>query len=99
MGRKPYKDYTLERIDGDKDYGPDNCIWATRKAQARNRDYAKTKSWLLADQLGVKQMTAHHYIWRVRAMDKSTKLRREIELGKDLELKVRAFMKEHNLCH
>ena len=97
MGRKPSKNHTLERMDGDKNYSPDNCIWATRKTQSRNRAYAKTKSWLLAEQLGVKQMTAHHYIWRARAMDKGIELIERNRLSKSLELKVRAFMKEHNL--
>lgn len=28
---------TIERVDNDKGYGPDNCIWADRTAQCHNR--------------------------------------------------------------
>lgn len=36
MGECP-KGLTLERIDNDKGYSPDNCEWRTAKEQCRNR--------------------------------------------------------------
>lgn len=40
MGPRP-EGMTLERSDNNKDYGPDNCVWATRLAQMSNTRKAK----------------------------------------------------------
>ena len=36
MGAKPGPGYSIERLDNDRGYGKDNCIWATRAVQNRN---------------------------------------------------------------
>lgn len=93
VGRRPSPAHSLDRIDGARGYEPGNVRWATRQTQARNRAYAKTKAWELAAQLGVKVMTAHHYIWRVRAMDAG---RPADSIAPDLADKVRAFLRNNN---
>jgi hypothetical protein len=67
LGRRPTASHTLERVDSNKDYTPSNCCWATREAQARNRAYAKTRAWVLADQLGITVNTVRHYLWAIRS--------------------------------
>ena len=41
MGSRPSSDYDIDRIDNDKGYSPDNCRWATRTQNARNKGNLK----------------------------------------------------------
>lgn len=44
--------YTLERLDNDGHYDPDNCVWATVYDQIKNRTPRRTKKQMYASRGG-----------------------------------------------
>lgn len=67
MGERPFPAATVERINNDGPYSPENCRWATRKDQGQNKHNnvilthdKKTlcmSAW--ADEMGLSQKTLH----------------------------------------
>jgi hypothetical protein len=90
MGRRPTPLHTLDRIKTSRGYSPSNCRWATRKVQARNRPYAKTKIWLLAAKLKVDETSARNSLCRVRAKDRGCAW---ASISPERERVVREYMK------
>jgi hypothetical protein len=46
MGQPPFEKASIDRIDGNKGYSPDNCRWASYKEQGNNR---RTNRWVEID--------------------------------------------------
>lgn len=70
MGKKP-AGLTLDRIDNDKGYSPDNCRWATRARQ--NRNYSRNvmltfqgETMCLTDWASHKNLTSSALLTRLR---------------------------------
>ncbi len=73
MGERP-EGLTLERKDNNGPYIQSNCHWATRKEQARNREFIKRYThegktltvWEWAEKIGIKPMSFHLRLWRFK---------------------------------
>ena len=72
MGRRPSSKLTIERLDNNKGYNKENCVWATYKVQANNNRHnriieykGKTQTLSMwATELGVKYSSLNSRINR-----------------------------------
>ena len=44
MGEKPSPNHSIDRINNDGDYSPENCKWSTATEQARNKGVGKSNT-------------------------------------------------------
>lgn len=97
MGQRPGPGYSLDRIDNNKGYSPDNCRWATYKQQMSNTTFnrlitykGETKTivdWAIA--LGMPRRTLAHRLdrWTLEDAFETPRFARRWKNNKDVFVK------------
>lgn len=73
MGKRPSPNHSIERIDNEKHYSPDNCRWATKKEQSGNK-----RNSIMIFYNGKTQCLAH---WCQELKIKETYVRARVRAG------------------
>jgi hypothetical protein len=77
MGRRPSPRHTIERVDNEKGYNPDNCSWAPKEVQSRNRRLSRV--------IHYKRRAMTLSEWARHVGLKRTTLRRRLDAGWEVE--------------
>ena len=66
MGYKPTPEHSIERLDNESGYSPDNCVWATKAEQLRNtRRTIRVNGMCLKDVCAARNIPYSRALYRI----------------------------------